>query len=95
VRFDGIASSSDLLPKVKGVAAPDGVDQNDAWRLRRREWLAVVERLAGEFLAGRAAVDPKPGACDFCHVTSVCRISDRGTAVDSEAGVAALEAGDE
>lgn len=78
VRFDGIASSSQLLPKVKGVEVPEGDYSGDAWQLRTREWLACVEKLASSFLAGRAAVDPKPGACDYCHAVSVCRVSDRG-----------------
>ena len=84
VRFDGIASSSQLLPKVRGVEGPFGTDQSDAWSLRRQEWLARVERLAVDFIAGRASVDPKPGACDYCHVASVCRIADRATQVDPE-----------
>jgi ATP-dependent helicase/nuclease subunit B len=77
VRFDGIANSSELLPKVKAVEAALGTDPIEAWSTRREEWLARVEHLAAAFLAGQAAVDPKPGACDYCHVASVCRISDR------------------
>jgi RecB family exonuclease len=84
VRFDGIASSSQLLPKVRGVEPPSGEFSGDAWELRRREWLACVERLASSFLAGRADVDPKMGACDYCHAVSVCRISDRGIDVAAE-----------
>jgi len=85
VRFDGIASSSALLPKVRGVEAPFGTDVADAWSLRRQEWLARVERLAADFIAGRATVDPKPGACDYCHVASVCRIADRVAIADDNA----------
>jgi RecB family exonuclease len=84
VRFDGIANSSQLLPKVRGVEPPAGDFSGDAWELRRREWLARVERLASLFLSGRADVDPKLGACDYCHAVSVCRISDRGIAVAAE-----------
>jgi RecB family exonuclease len=84
VRFDGIANSSQLLPKVRGVEPPAGDFSGDAWELRRREWLACVERLASSFLAGRADVDPKMGACDYCHAVSVCRISDRGIDVAAE-----------
>jgi probable DNA repair protein len=84
VRFDGIAHSSRLLPKVRGVEAPSGADPAAAWQIRTREWLACVERLASSFLAGRAGVDPKPGACDYCHAVSVCRISDRGIDVAAE-----------
>ena len=81
VRFDGIASSSQLLPKVKGVvAAPDS--DGDAWQSRRREWVECIERLAAGFVAGNAAVDPKQGACDYCHVRGVCRIGERA---DTEA----------
>jgi hypothetical protein len=44
--------------------------------------LARVEQMAADFLAGRAVVDPKPGACDYCHVASICRIADRAETSD-------------
>lgn len=81
VRFDGIAASGDLLPKVAGVKADTGEGQ-DAWQSRVREWRGLVERLAGAFAAGQAAVDPKPQACDFCHVASLCRVGDALMAAD-------------
>ena len=87
VRFDGIANSAQLLPKVRGVEGAFGTDPLDAWPIRRQEWLSRVEHLAADFLAGRAVVDPKPGACDYCHVASICRISDRVAATDSDAPV--------
>jgi ATP-dependent helicase/nuclease subunit B len=93
VRFDGIANSPGLLPRVKGVEAALGTDPNDAWPARRQEWLSRIEHLAADFLAGRAVVDPKPDACDYCHVASVCRIADRIEAGGGEA--TASEAGDE
>jgi ATP-dependent helicase/nuclease subunit B len=83
VRFDGIAATGDLLPKVAAVRAPEGQPQ-DAWPLRVREWRSLVERLAAAFAAGQAAVDPKPGACDFCHVASVCRVGDTRITVEDE-----------
>lgn len=80
VRFDGISATEKLLPKVTGVKGPEGRSE-DAWQLRVHEWRAVVERLARDFAAGRAPVDPLPRACDYCHVASVCRVGD-GIAVD-------------
>jgi ATP-dependent helicase/nuclease subunit B len=71
VRFAGVAAQSDILPNVRSNDAR-------AWELRRNEWIGCVERLASEFLAGRAVVDPMPGACDYCEIKSVCRIADRG-----------------
>ena len=84
VRFDGIAASEGLLPKVAGVRASEGQPQ-DAWPAHVREWRALVERLASAFAAGQAVVDPKPGACDFCPVSSVCRVGDTITEVEDDA----------
>jgi len=84
VRFDGIASSGQLLPKVRGVEPPVGETSANAWDARRIEWMACIERLAMSFLSGRAVVDPKPGACDWCHAVSVCRVSDGGIDVTAE-----------
>jgi ATP-dependent helicase/nuclease subunit B len=42
----------------------------------RDEWARSLEGLAEEFLAGEAAVDPRPHACDQCHFQSLCRIAE-------------------
>jgi ATP-dependent helicase/nuclease subunit B len=93
VRFDGIANVGELLPKVKGVEADFGTDPGDAWPKWRQEWRSRIEQLAAAFVAGRAAVDPKPGACDYCHVASICRISDR--VAPTEGAETSVGAGDE
>lgn len=86
VRFDGIADGADRLPRVRAVQAADaGMSSQEAWQLRTREWLSRLERLATEFLAGRAVLDPKPGACDYCHAIGICRISERALERLSEA----------
>jgi hypothetical protein len=79
VRFDGISSSPQLLPKVKAVRPPEGgsAESGAAWRLRQQEWREVIERLAAGFVAGDAAVDPQQGACKYCPSKSVCRIAER------------------
>jgi ATP-dependent helicase/nuclease subunit B len=83
VRFNGISATEKLLPQVACVKGPQG-RLEDAWQLRVGEWRAVVERLARDFAAGRAPVDPMPRACDYCHVASVCRVGD-AIAVDEGA----------
>ena len=83
VRFDGIAAREELLPKVGGVKAAEGESQ-DPWQTRVRQWQDIIERLASGFAAGEATVDPKPRACDFCHVAPLCRIGDRLMAFDDE-----------
>ena len=39
-------------------------------------WRAWLERLAGDFAAGRAEVDPKLAAdtCRYCHLSALCRV---------------------
>jgi ATP-dependent helicase/nuclease subunit B len=37
-------------------------------------WSQRIERLAAEFAAGRAAVEPTPQACESCHLHGLCRV---------------------
>jgi len=90
VRFDGIARAPHLLPAVRPVRAAGAAD---AWTEQRRAWRALLTGLIRGFLAGEAAVDPRPGACDYCHVIDICRISERAGGVDPPG--AAPEAADE
>jgi len=83
VRFEGLARSPRLLPAVKAVR-PAGAA--DAWAEQRRAWRAILTGLIRGFLAGEAAVDPRPGACDYCHVIDICRISERAGGVDPPGG---------
>jgi IMP dehydrogenase len=78
IRFDGVAADSNLLPKVRAVESPAGEDSREAWAIRQDEWVARIELLVSAFLAGQAGVDPRPKACEYCHVVSVCRIADEG-----------------
>jgi ATP-dependent helicase/nuclease subunit B len=83
VRFSGLARSAGLLPDVRAVKVEDGTAE-DAWRRQQRSWRALVERLIGDFLRGWAAVDPRPGACTFCHVANICRIAERQVQVGAD-----------
>jgi len=87
IRFDGVAAAANLLPKVRPVEAQPGEDARAAWSSRQAEWHERIERLAADFVAGRALVDPRPKACEYCHVVSVCRIADESAdAVDRNIG---------
>ena len=72
VRFSGVAAAGDLLPKVKAVS--DKKEAAADWGAQRDRWQALLEGLIRAFLSGEAQVDPAPGACDYCHVTDICRI---------------------
>jgi hypothetical protein len=38
--------------------------------------------LISEHVLGIASVAPLPGACDYCHLDSLCRITDRPPEAD-------------
>ena len=73
VRFTGVAATADLLPRVRAVPPVTGAAALD-WAVQQRSWRSLIERLIRAFLAGEARVDPVPGACDYCHLSDVCRI---------------------
>jgi ATP-dependent helicase/nuclease subunit B len=84
VRFDGIARSAGLLPKVAALSRP-GEAAADAWRAQQERWRALIERLIGAFVAGDALVDPRSLACLSCHVSDICRIAEARRAPDEDA----------
>jgi len=45
------------------------------------EWRSLIERLGEDFVAGRAAADPKDQVktCGRCHLHAVCRIYEQGS----------------
>jgi hypothetical protein len=49
---------------------------------QKLEWRRVLEKLAKNYRAGHAEVDPKRDACDYCGLKALCRIreleNDRG-----------------
>jgi ATP-dependent helicase/nuclease subunit B len=77
VGFHGIAVRAGLLPRLKPAVQQAGMPEGDVWVESRLLWRARIEALVRDFLGGRAAVDPAPGACRHCDVASLCRIADR------------------
>jgi ATP-dependent helicase/nuclease subunit B len=84
VRFDGIGSHANLLPKLKAAEAREDLQGLDPWTASREFWRLRIETLARDFLAGNAAVDPAPNACDYCQVASLCRIADHVFPIDPD-----------
>ncbi len=71
MKFAGLARAPGLIP---GAGVPEA-----GWAAQRAAWRAELERLADEFAAGGAAVDPKrPGeTCRLCDLHPLCRIRER------------------
>lgn len=85
-KIEGIAVSNDVfgcysqLPKWAKSSLEEQIE----------EWTREVEKLVSEHLAGAAEVDPKvppsrgASTCQYCHLHSMCRISDAVLVDDDE-----------
>ena len=79
LKFDGLAAFDVGTPGITEIAtAKRAFTDFDSWPELLDAWQTQLETLAGDFIAGRAAVDPrKPAVCTFCHLQALCRIQER------------------
>ncbi len=79
VGLSGFAAEPDLLPG----RSNQWTGRYARWDALVDHWSIVLERLAVQFAAGEAAVDPKrlPQTCRYCDLPTLCRINERGGAV--------------
>lgn len=75
MRFKGRVrdAAATLIPTLKGSS---GLVKDKLTREQLDEWKSRIERLAQDFVDGRAEVDPKDvdKTCGRCHLHAVCRI---------------------
>jgi ATP-dependent helicase/nuclease subunit B len=79
MKYVGLARDADLLPGNKAWAESRYRDRYPAWPDVVAAWQADLERIARQFVAGVAAVDPKhhPDTCRLCDQQAFCRIRER------------------
>jgi len=68
-----------------------GRDNSREFEEQRATWVPEMERLAGDFLAGNAAVDPKRpprygrnSTCALCHLHALCRVAEQAIPGEEE-----------
>ncbi len=90
MKYVGLTRDADLLPGIKAWAESRYREHYPEWPEVVAAWQTDLERIAGQFAAGVAAVDPKshPATCRLCDQQSFCRIRERigQTLEDGEAG---------
>jgi hypothetical protein len=75
--FSGRARDASLLAgKMK---------EQQGWDQLTTSWQQQIRQLVHDHVLGLAAVAPLPGACDYCHLDALCRITDHPPAPDDEA----------
>jgi probable DNA repair protein len=77
MKLVALAADKDILPGARTL--PDGRLKRaaDSWDGQLAAWREELGRLAREFAAGNAMVDPKPRACEYCDQKPLCRIHER------------------
>lgn len=86
----GVAADTSIAPagKLKDCDKITVLDTTDNWDTLVSQWRQVLEKLAKEFLAGKADVSPKkpPNTCRYCELHAFCRINEaNNTGNDEEA----------
>jgi hypothetical protein len=78
-KYVGVSSETGLIDGMEPAAnfrLTEDRRNGFSWEEITAHWRAWLERLAGDFAAGRAEVDPKlaAGTCRYCHLAALCRV---------------------
>jgi probable DNA repair protein len=90
-RWTGVTRDENQVSGVQGAGQWRKAGELD-WKTLRGQWREMADRLATEIMEGRAEVDPIDRACDYCHLSALCRVDElrgglaRMTGVDLEEG---------
>ena len=79
-------AKTQLFADVKGTSPLVKFPYSDALR---DEWSEALLSLAGDFLRGEAAVDPKDGrsTCEHCPLPGLCRVAERAVSIQEDSEV--------
>jgi ATP-dependent helicase/nuclease subunit B len=84
VGFAGVASRAGVLPGIDAWPARARGAPATTWSGLLDHWHQSVERLARDFAAGIATVDPLPQACRYCELATLCRVHEQVREPDLE-----------
>ncbi len=86
IGYVGVTEEDGRVIAASGVRSHEQVSCRNAedWDGQRMFWKDALERLAHDFRAGHAAVDPldPPASCRYCGLEALCRIGDGAAPVD-------------
>jgi ATP-dependent helicase/DNAse subunit B len=79
VTVRGIADRADRMNRL-----PAPKKGEPGWEELMQRWRQQLQALVDQFLRGEAAVQPLPDACDYCHLSLLCRIDSNAVESDEE-----------
>lgn len=83
--YKGWAEGGGMGEGIAAIKAEGDESPADAWARQVAEWQRVLDQLGEDFMAGRAAVDPKQAnTCQWCDLHAFCRVADRMADADED-----------
>jgi len=74
-KYAGITNSEGSFGVLKMIEKEKASTAN--WDTQLTQWKNSITSLANEYMSGYAAVVPSKKACDYCDLSSLCRVSER------------------
>jgi len=77
VKYVGLTDRNQHFSELKSL--DEGKVKSDAgdWAGQMKHWERTMTSLSAEFMGGDAPVNPTKKACDYCDLTSLCRINEQ------------------
>ncbi len=76
-KYVGMSDCAEQFSALKGLDKTKGAEAD--WDAQMARWQAVAIALTNQFVAGDARVMPTKKACDYCDLSSLCRINEQTT----------------
>lgn len=76
-----VDSDASVDPGIAGLVNVAKTKQVGDWNEAIEHWERIINALGEGFAAGEAHVDPLRGACDWCHLATLCRIHEQPRAM--------------
>ena len=78
--YQGLSDRSDSFSTLKSLSDNKVKSDFEDWNNQMDFWQRTLGTLSDEFVTGNAQVSPTDKACQYCDLTSLCRINEQTTA---------------
>lgn len=75
ISFNGVTREKGQFPGVQSLTGHRSI-KTASWAQLLAQWERITDGLASDFVNGVADVDPQDHACDYCHLSGLCRIAE-------------------